>query len=222
MVVEGASGFELERMLRMLHQHGVAYIIVGGIAAWAHGAPVVTTDLDICYEPSQPNTRALRRALSALSARVDVGEGRFLPLPNARSSEHGEMFLCETEAGPLDCLARPDGTEGYEDLCRTAVEYLYRAIPIAFASLDDLIRISRAMIATNPRRRAEEERKLALLLALQEEIDREALAGGAASGSAVLVRSYRRADGTMVREHRRRVWGKTAPSEQRDASSPAG
>ena len=35
-------------LLRRLVEHGVEFVLVGGMAAAAHGASIVTEDVDIC------------------------------------------------------------------------------------------------------------------------------------------------------------------------------
>ena len=48
-----------------LNSHGVKYLVIGGIAAIAHGVPRATLDLDILIEASLDNARRLLDALSA-------------------------------------------------------------------------------------------------------------------------------------------------------------
>jgi len=48
-----------------LNSHGVKYLVIGGIAAIAHGVPRNTFDLDILIEASLDNARRLLDALSA-------------------------------------------------------------------------------------------------------------------------------------------------------------
>lgn len=47
------------RLLRVLADGEVRFIVVGGIAAVAQGAPVVTFDVDIVHERSPENVRRL-------------------------------------------------------------------------------------------------------------------------------------------------------------------
>src|SRR6266567_3452950 len=47
-----------------LNSHGVKYLVIGGIAAIAHGVPRNTFDLDILIEASPENARRLLDALS--------------------------------------------------------------------------------------------------------------------------------------------------------------
>ena len=63
-------GFAPERILAVLREHGVRYVLVGGFAAVIHGSPYVTTDLDVVPERSEENLRRLSEALRAMHARV--------------------------------------------------------------------------------------------------------------------------------------------------------
>ena len=47
-----------------LNSHGVKYLVIGGIAAIAHGVPRNTFDLDILIEATPENARRLLDALS--------------------------------------------------------------------------------------------------------------------------------------------------------------
>jgi hypothetical protein len=68
---------ELDRagLLGALVEHGVNFVLVGGLAAQAHGASRATKDADICPEWSVENLERLARALSDLDARLKIGEG---------------------------------------------------------------------------------------------------------------------------------------------------
>jgi hypothetical protein len=55
--------FELGQLLEVLNQHGVRYVGIGGPAMRFYDTARLTDDLDICYERSRPNCRALARAL---------------------------------------------------------------------------------------------------------------------------------------------------------------
>jgi hypothetical protein len=43
------GGFDPEAVIGLLGRHGVRYVVIGGLAAVTHGAPLVTQDVDICY-----------------------------------------------------------------------------------------------------------------------------------------------------------------------------
>ncbi len=55
-------------IIRILVQHDVEFVIVGGMAAVLQGAPVNTFDLDVVYDRSAENVRRVLSALSKLDA----------------------------------------------------------------------------------------------------------------------------------------------------------
>lgn len=131
-------------LLRVLVQHHVRFVIIGGVAARVHGSPTLTADLDLCYERSRTNLEALARALRSVHARLRDWDPGLPFLLDAKTLELGDHFTFSTDAGDLDCLATPTGTTGYPDLDRDAVELELGGIPARIASLDDVIRMKRA------------------------------------------------------------------------------
>jgi hypothetical protein len=161
----GSAPLSLTALLRVLADENVAFVVIGGIAGAVHGSPTATIDLDICYDRSQPNTRALTRALRRLNAVMYDGDQVVDREVEPRTLQHGDMFTFETSAGSLDCVACPDGTDGYEDLIRTAEMIQYAGVSVTIASLEDLMRMKFA--AGRPKDLIE----LAILGALREELE---------------------------------------------------
>lgn len=62
--------FDPERIVRTLDQHGVDYVLIGGVAARLHGSPILTEDLDVTPERSRDNLRRLAEALAELDAKL--------------------------------------------------------------------------------------------------------------------------------------------------------
>lgn len=54
-------------LLEALVGGGVEFIVIGGVAATAHGSAHVTVDLDIVYRRSRENIARLAAALAPLS-----------------------------------------------------------------------------------------------------------------------------------------------------------
>ena len=55
--------FQAESLLTALCDADVSFVIIGGMAAVAHGSSFVTADLDICYEREPQNYRRIHKAL---------------------------------------------------------------------------------------------------------------------------------------------------------------
>jgi hypothetical protein len=132
--------------LGVLVEHGVDFVLIGGLAMRMHGSPIVTNDLDICYGRDEENRERLAQALVDLEARL---RGPNLPtdLPfviDADTFRDGGHYTLSTRAGDLDVLGFPSGSEGYEDLRKTAVTVEIDAGAILVAAIDDLVRMKRA------------------------------------------------------------------------------
>lgn len=164
----GHTDLDVGRLLRALEDHGVTFVVVGGIAGVAHGSASITDDLDVCYERSKPNTRALVRALRDLQAVLIDGEHVLAREIDARTLELGDFFLFQTAGGRFDCLAAPDGTNGYEELQANAVWMDIAGVRVRISAIDDLIRMK---LATG---RAKDRAEAEVLGALREEMDRRA------------------------------------------------
>jgi hypothetical protein len=57
---------DFERLLQALAAGGVEYILIGGLAANAHGAVRTTRDIDIVYARSVANLERLQKTLAPL------------------------------------------------------------------------------------------------------------------------------------------------------------
>ena len=150
--------------LRTLDRHGVAFVLIGGLAGRAAGSPSVTNDTDICYARDRPNLERLAAALLELQARLRDVDDDVQFILDAGSLEAGGNFTFDTTAGALDILAEPPGTAGYDDLVANSMPTsLGAGLMVRICSLDDLIRMKRA--AGRPKDRIE----LEVLTAVREE-----------------------------------------------------
>jgi hypothetical protein len=120
-------------ILRALGSHDVDFVVVGGIAAQAHGYIRSTRDVDVVPRPSRANSVRLSEALSALGGE-ELGR-----------TAHALRF--GTRAGRLDVVdfAKMSGAPGsYDDLRSRALVVNLDGIEIPVAGLDDLVRMKRA------------------------------------------------------------------------------
>jgi hypothetical protein len=138
--------FRPERILRVLSDEDVAYILIGGFAAVVHGSPYVTLDLDIVPERGAVNLARLSDALRVMHARV-VAPSEPLELRfehDASSLEQGEVWNLVTDHGRLDISFQPSGTQGFADLARDAESLTILGNRVVVASLADIVRSKEA------------------------------------------------------------------------------
>jgi hypothetical protein len=138
--------FDPEAIFRILENHGVRYVLVGGLAATLYGSPYVTTDVDITPDREPDNLEALASALEDLQARIRA-EGVPGGLEFDRSAEmlsRTEILNLTTPYGDVDITFVPSGTRGYDDLRRHAVELTIHDTRVVVASLADVIRSKEA------------------------------------------------------------------------------
>jgi hypothetical protein len=150
--------------IRVLRDHDVRFVLIGGVAGAVHGSPSVTQDLDFCPEGSPENLTRLATALVKIHARLRGVEEGVPFILDGRTLSAGDHFTFSTDVGDVDCLITPAGTEGYADLSRDAVAVDLDGIEVRIASLDALIRMKRAA------GRAKDRAELEILGALRDEI----------------------------------------------------
>jgi hypothetical protein len=155
------------RIVRILHEHDVRFVVVGGFAVELWDVAVQpTVDVDITPERSKENLARLASALDELQAELRYGE-ETVPIPGGFTGENIEDMLVlnlATSAGPLDLTVVPAGTEGYTDLVRKATAIEYQGVVVPTADLADVARSKEAAgrpkdIRTLPAIRAHLERR---------------------------------------------------------------
>jgi hypothetical protein len=134
----------VEDLIARLNQAQVEYVIVGGISAVLHGAPIVTRDTDICYRRTPQNIARLARALAPLQPRL-----RGLPpdLPCAvdeRTLQMGTNFTLLAGTEELDLLGEMSAIGGYEQVVVQATDMTVAGVPVKVLSLAQLIATKKA------------------------------------------------------------------------------
>jgi hypothetical protein len=139
--------FDPTLAMRVLNEHGVEYVLVGGLAGELLGAPLGTNDIDICYRRTPENMGRLAAALRELNAKLRVaGVDEDLPFVlDGRTLAAGDSFTFVTDAGDVDVRGTPSGTGGFRDLAVGARPYdLGEGLVVRIVDLDDLIRMKEA------------------------------------------------------------------------------
>ncbi len=153
-------------LLGGLNAAGVRYVVIGGVAGVAHGSVRVTNDLDICYDPREPNLQALARVLQGWHGYLrDVEPGLPFVL-DARTLRAAEVLTLITDEGYLDLFRTVAGVGGYAE-CLAASEEI-DAGDVAFRALG-LRALIAAKRAAGRAKDLEQAIELEALLALRQE-----------------------------------------------------
>ncbi len=135
---------QLERLLAALADGGVDFIIVGGVAARAHGSSRITDDLDVSYDRSPANIARLVAALAPFKPYLR-GAPPGLPFEwSAATLSAGLNFTLSTSVGALDLLGEIVGGGSYAQLRPHASEINLFGRSILLIDLPWLIRLKRA------------------------------------------------------------------------------
>jgi hypothetical protein len=141
---------QIERMLGLLSEHDVEFVIIGGFALSAHGVVRGTKDIDIVPGPDSQNLARLASALRALDAEVMLADD-FDPeelglAPDERGLAMGGNWVLRTRLGRLDVMQDVPGIKSYRHLSDSAVlRHVAGAGNFHFAGLDDLIAMKAAV-----------------------------------------------------------------------------
>ena len=134
----------LERFLESMHRHGVDFIVIGGIAARAHGSPRVTQDVDAVYSRLNGNIDRIVVTLAPFNPYLR-GAPPGLPFEwSVKSVTAGLNFTLTTTIGDIDLLGEVTGGGRYEDLVAHSITADAFGFPTRFVSLQWLIRLKRA------------------------------------------------------------------------------
>ncbi len=135
---------QFEKLLPLLVQGGVEFILVGGVAGNVLGAARLTFDVDIVYNRSKANLEKICAALRPFSPYLrgaPPGLPFALDLPTLRN---GLNLTLTTTLGDLDLLGEVVGGGGYRELLPHT--FVVEAFRVKFRCVDlpTLIKLKRA------------------------------------------------------------------------------
>jgi predicted nucleotidyltransferase len=134
---------DAERILRALAEHGVDYVLIGGLAVQTHGHVRTTNDADLIPAPDPANLERLAAALRSLDARV-LNPGSAGIAIDARMLPRATIWQFATRDGGIDVMHEvPDG-DPFERLSERALRVRLGDVEVPVVSLDDLIRMKLA------------------------------------------------------------------------------
>ncbi len=134
---------DAERIFRALAEHGVDYVLIGGIAVQTHGHVRTTNDVDLIPAPEPANLDRLADVLRSLDARIlNPGsenleiDGRLLP--------RAAIWQFATSGGGIDVMHEVPAGDPFDQLSERALRIKLGDVEVPVVSLDDLIRMKLA------------------------------------------------------------------------------
>lgn len=107
---------DLTTLLSKLAAARVEFVLVGGLAAVAQGAPITTHDIDIVPRRTPENVATLLGFLATVNARYRGRPGHEMLRPTASILSGPGHSLLMTDLGPLDVLGAIEGGRTFDDL----------------------------------------------------------------------------------------------------------
>ncbi len=134
----------LSELTRRLVEARVEFVLIGGFAAVAHGATLVTRDVDICCRFNEANLMRIQQALADLHpvhrSRPDLP----LDLTPEQCAGLKNLYL-KTDLGAVDCLGEVLAVGDFDAALKQSVEVELPFGVCRILDLDGLIRAKEAM-----------------------------------------------------------------------------
>jgi hypothetical protein len=142
-VSETEVPLDAERILRVLDEYGVEYVLIGGLAVQTHGHVRTTNDADLIPAPDPANLERLAGALRALDARV-LNPGQESLEVDAKMLPRATTWQFATRDGGIDVMHEVPGGRSYSELSDRALHVKLGNVEVPVVGLDDLIQMKLA------------------------------------------------------------------------------
>lgn len=134
-----------QSMLRGLTREKVKFVVVGGVAAAAHGSSRVTNDLDICYDAADAENVATLGSVLARWKAYPRGIEPDLPfIMDGRTLRGAPILTLTTLEGDIDVMDRIAGVGDYVAVSRNSEKISALGLSFRVLDLPSLIKAKRA------------------------------------------------------------------------------
>ncbi len=132
-------------LLIRLKEHGVQFVIIGGVCGVLHGLSLVTFDLDVCCPFSFENLHRLEDAVRDLHPFHRFGANKLpLELSEELALRLKNLYL-QTDLGRLDCLSEVAGIGDYEAVVKNSIPHNTTYGDFRILNIDALIAAKEAV-----------------------------------------------------------------------------
>jgi hypothetical protein len=135
---------DFQRILTVLCEAQVRFVIIGGAAAAAHGSAFPTYDLDICYDRNPDNIERLAKALEPFRPRLRGVSNELRFCFDAATIARGMNSTLTTDLGDIDLFGEVTGIGGYKEVKAFSTTLVLFGLQCSVLSLDGLIQSKRS------------------------------------------------------------------------------
>jgi predicted nucleotidyltransferase len=129
----------LAKLLDVLIDARIDFVLIGGFASVVHGSTMVTRDLDVCMITGEDEIEKLRDCLRAYNPTHRMTPQR-LPFNAYPKDVTGlKSVYLETDLGVLDVVSEVTGVGGFQEINKHATQIDIHGRKCKVISMDDLI-----------------------------------------------------------------------------------
>lgn len=129
----------IQNILQLLINNNIEFVIIGGVAAVAHGSAYSTSDLDICYSRSMENLKKLSDTLYSINAKLRNAPPDIPFTPDVPTLKSGLNFAFVTALGDFDILGEVGGIGFYQEVKNISNEDIVFGLKCFVLDLDGLL-----------------------------------------------------------------------------------
>ncbi len=141
----------LTTLLARLAASGTDFLLVGGLAAVAQGAPLTTIDVDVVHRCDADNVERLLSFLTSVDARYRGRPAGQVLRPTREALLGDGHHLLVTALGPLDVLGAIEGGRDYQSLLPEAVTVEVEGQRVRVVRLEALADLKRGATSAKDR-----------------------------------------------------------------------
>jgi predicted nucleotidyltransferase len=132
-------------ILRGLTESKIAFVVVGGVAAAAHGATRLTNDIDVCYDATDPdNVNGLGKLLHRWKAYPRGVESGLPFIMDGKTLRGAPMMTLTSTEGDVDVMDRISGVGDYKSVRAHSEAISAFGVRFRIIDLPTLIKAKRA------------------------------------------------------------------------------
>ena len=130
---------DLNRLLQILCDADIDFVIVGGFAAMLHGSALLTRDLDVCAVLTAENVSKLRAAFRELHPTHRMTPQRLSFLDHPEPGADIKNLYLQTDFGPVDLLSSIAGVGDFERVRESSISVDLFGHHVRVIAIEDLI-----------------------------------------------------------------------------------